>query len=317
MMKTYKFRLAAFFGALILIACATGATAAGTKKLVSVDWLARNLKAPNIVVLDVGAFTQYKRNHIPGAVKAFGPWQTMNDEFVGFMMPTVEDLSRMLRSYGVNNNSYVILYDEGVTAQDTAKSARALWTLHTLGHDKVAILDGGFAAWKQKEKQVSVEPTVPRPGNFTGKLVASKLATLSDVRKALRSPGAVFVDDRLPEEDFGHEKKSYVKRYGHLPGSRLWPADFMTNAGIEFSPSFMRDKAELQQMAKGIGIPADKNVEIITYSNRGIQAAMGYFVLHDLLGYKNVKLFDGSILEAAADESVPMKTNGWGYKKKM
>ncbi|MEJ2684023.1 MAG: rhodanese-like domain-containing protein [Candidatus Sulfobium sp.] len=316
-MNTYKVRLAALFAAVILIAGASAAAAAGMQKLVSVDWLARNLKAPNVVVLDVGAFTQYERGHIPGAVKAFGPWQTMNGEFVGFMMPKVKDLVRMLRSYGVNNNSHVILYDEGVTAQDTAKSARALWTLEALGHDKVAILDGGFAAWKQAKKSVSGEPVVPSPGNFRGRLIKSKLATMNEVKKALRSPGVVFVDDRLPEEDFGHEKKSYIKRFGHLPGSRLWPADFMTNAGIEFSPSFMRDMSELHQMAKGVGIPADKNAEIITYSNRGLQAAMGYFVLHDLLGYKNVKLFDGSILEAAADRSVPMKTNGWGYKRKM
>jgi thiosulfate/3-mercaptopyruvate sulfurtransferase len=317
MMNTCKVRLAVLFAAVMLITGVSAAAAAETQKLVSVDWLARNLKTPNVVVLDVGTFTQYERGHIPGAVKAFGPWQTMNDEFVGFMMPKVEELVQMLRSYGVNNSSYVILYDEGVTAQDTAKSARALWTLEALGHDKVAILDGGFAAWKQAKKAVSSEPVVPRPGNFKGRLVKSRLATMDEVKKALRSNRVVFVDDRLPEEDFGHEKKSYITRFGHLPGSRLWPADFMTNAGTEFSPSFMRDIAELQQMAKGVGIPEDKNVEIITYSNRGIQAAMGYFVLHDLLGYKNVKLFDGSMLEAAADKSVPMETDSWGYKKKM
>ena len=316
-MNAYKVRLAAFFAVLMFISCASLAVAAGPQKLVSVEWLSRNLKTPDVVILDVGAFTQYERGHIPGAVKAFGPWQTMNDEYVGFMMPKVKELVRMLRSYGVNNNSYVIFYDEGVTAQDTAKSARALWTLEALGHDKVAILDGGFAAWKQARQAVSSKPVVPWAGNFRGRLVKSRLATVSEVKKAVHSPGVVIVDNRLPDEDFGHEKKSYVKRFGHLPGSRLWPADFMTNAGMEFSPSFMRDSAELEQMAKGVGIPEDKKVEIITYSNKGIQAAMGYFVLHDLLGYKNVKLFDGSILQAAADRSMPMETDSWGYKKKM
>jgi thiosulfate/3-mercaptopyruvate sulfurtransferase len=315
-MNAYKGKLAAFLAAVILVACSSVASAA-TQKLVSVDWLAKNLKAPNVVVLDVRAFTQYDRGHIPGAVKAFGPWQSMNDEFVGFMMPKVDELVGMLRSYGVKNGSHVILYDEGMTAQDTAQSARALWTLEALGHSEVAILDGGFEAWKQAEKAVSTEPVSPRTGDFTGNLVKSKLATLSEVKKALRSSRVVFVDDRLPDEHFGHEKKSYMKRYGHLPGSRLWPADFMTSYGIEFSPSIMRDTAELEQMAKGVGIPPDKNVEIITYSNRGTQAAMGYFVLHDLLGYRNVRVFDGSILEAAADESVPLETNKWGYKKRM
>jgi thiosulfate/3-mercaptopyruvate sulfurtransferase len=317
MMNAYRGKLAAFFSAVILVACSSVEPPAATQKLVSVDWLARNLKAPNVVVLDVRAFTQYERSHIPGAVKAFGPWQSMNDEFVGFMMPKVDELARMLRSYGVNNGSYVIVYDKGLTAQDTAKSARALWTLEALGHSEVAILDGGFEAWKQAEKAVSTKPVIPPTGDFVGNLVKSKLATLSEVKEALRSSRVVFVDDRLPEEDFGHEKKSYIKRYGHLPGSRLWPADFMTSYGIEFSPSLMRNTAELQQMAKGVGIPTDKNVEIITYSNRGIQAAMGYFVLHHLLGYRNVRVFDGSMLEAAADESVPLETNRWGYKKKM
>jgi len=179
----------------------------------------------------------------------------------------------------------------------------------------VAILDGGFAAWKDAGKPVSSEPVVPWPGNFSGTLVSAKVATLVEVKKALGSSRMVFVDNRLPDEHFGQEKRSYVKRYGHLPGSRLWPASFMTNAGSDFSPSSMRDMAELKEMAEGVGIPTDKNVEIITYSTQGLEAAMGYFVLHDLLGYKNVKLFDGSILESAADKSVPMETNSWGYKK--
>ncbi len=313
-MHTFKAKLVGILAAVILIGCSSAALAA--THLVSVDWLAGNLKTSGVVVLDVSDFTKYERQHIPGAARAFGPWRTMNDEFVGYMMPKAPELVRMLRSYGVNNGSFVIIYDEGINAQDTAKSARALWTIEALGHDKVAILDGGFAAWKQAGKPVSSRPSVPAPGNFTGKLLKDKLATLGEVKRELRSSRVAFVDNRSPEEDFGFEKVDYIKRYGHLPGSRLWPADYMTNAGINFSPSFLRDLSELKQMAGGVGIPADKCAGIITYSNTGLQAALGYFVLHDLLGYKNVKLFDGSILEAAADKSVPMEKDRWGYMKK-
>jgi len=193
-MNTYKSKLAALLAAAILLVCSYGAAAAESQKLVSVDWLAENLETPNVVVLSVGAFTQYEKNHIPGAVKAFGPWQTMNDEYVGFMMPKVNDLVSMLRSYGVNNDSYVILYDEGVTAQDTAKSARALWTLEALGHDKVAILNGGFAAWTQAGKAVSTEPVVAAPGNFSGELAESKLATKAEVKKAVEAIFGVKVE---------------------------------------------------------------------------------------------------------------------------
>lgn len=282
--------------------------------LVSVDWLSKNLNKKDLVILDVGAFTHYEKNHIPGAVKAFGPWQTMNGEFVGFMMPTIDDTEQMLRDFGVNNNSFVVVYDEGVTDKDTAKSARAIWTLHALGHTNVAMLDGGFSAWEVAEKAVTTKTTISGPGNFQAKFNAAKLATLAEVKSKIGKPNVVFLDTRIPEEHFGHEKVSHIKRFGHLAGSRLWPAKYMTNAGVDFAPSFLKDAKVLGQMAMGVGIPADKNVEIITFSNHGKSAAMGYFVLHDILGYTNVQIYDGSLLEYAPLKELDLQTNGWGYK---
>ena len=314
-MNTCKAKLAVLLSAVMILAGSAGSALAGGQPLVSIDWLAKNLNTSGVVILDVGDFTHYEKNHIPGAIKAFGPWQTMNDQFVGFMMPKTDDLVAMLRSYGVNNDSQIIVYDEGVTAMDTCRSARALWTLHVLGHDNVAILDGGFAAWEQAEKPVTNKATTPtEAGNFTAKMMTDKVATLAEVQKKIGT-NAVFVDNRLPTEFFGHEKKSHIKRFGHLPNSRVWPASYMSNAGIKLSPAFMKDTKILGQMAAGVGIPADKNAEIIAYSNHGLQAALGYFVLHDLLGYTNVKIFDGSILEAAQNKDVPMERYAWGYMK--
>jgi len=316
MMNMWKMKLASVLVAAFLVAVSVGPAPAAGDAVVDIEWLTANQGQPDVVVLDVRPFMLYERGHIPGAVQAFGPWQTMNHEFVGFMMPDVAETVRMIRGYGVNRASLVVVYDEGMTAQDTCKSARALWTLHALGHDRVAILDGGFAAWEQAEKPVSKQAAVPVEGDFSGELQKGKLATLADVKAKLgSSSGVVFVDDRGVEEHIGHEKRSNVSRFGHLPGARSLPADYMTNAGINFSPSFLRDTGELEQMAMGVGIPADKGTEIITYSNHGLQAAMGYFVLHDLLGYTNVKVFDGSVLEAAADPDVTMQTNAWGYAK--
>ncbi|HFQ89279.1 MAG TPA: sulfurtransferase [Desulfobulbus sp.] len=306
---------ASFIGVLLFMFCLPGLVLAAETPLVSVDWLAKNLKKKDLVILDVSDFIHYENGHIPGAVRAFGPWMTMNRDFVGFMMPDETTLVDMLRSYGVNNESFVVVYDEGVTSKDTAKSARALWTLHALGHPRVAILNGGMSAWKQKGKPVSTKAVAPVTGNFSGKLVPAKVATLTEVKMKLGSPGVVFVDDRLPDQYFGHEKNSEISRAGHLPGALLWPAVYMTIAGKDFAPSYFRKTDELRQMAKGVHLPADKNAEIITYSNHGLAAAMGYFVLHDLLGYRNVKLYDGSILEASAVKDVPMVVNRWGWEK--
>ncbi len=314
-MNTCKAKLAVVLTAVMILATTAGSALAGSKSLVSIDWMAKNLNKSNVVVLAVGDFTHYEKNHIPGAVKAFGPWQTMNDQFVGFMMPKTDALVTMLRGYGVNNNSKIIVYDEGITAMDTARSARALWTLQVLGHNDVAILDGGFAAWEQADKAVSKKAVTPvNAGNFTAKLDNSKVATMAEVQKKIGSK-TVFLDDRVSTEFFGHEKKSHIKRYGHLPNARTWPANYMSNAGIEMSPAFMKDTKVLSQMAAGVGIPANKNAEIITYSNHGLQAAMGYFVLHDLLGYTNVKVYDGSILEAAPNKKVKLEQFAWGFMK--
>ncbi|VAW42544.1 hypothetical protein MNBD_DELTA03-512 [hydrothermal vent metagenome] len=288
-----------------------GTAMAGNSPLVSVKWLANNINRSNMVILDVSDFTHYEKNHIPGAVKAFGPWMTMNHDFVGFMMPKVSDLNSMIRSYGVNNNSFIVIYAEGVTAADTAKSARALWTLQALGHNKVAILNGGFTAWERSGEAISARAATPDPGNFSGTLKKGMVVSFADVQSELHSPGVTFVDTRLPDQYFGKEKNSEVARFGHIPGSLLWPASYITNAGVNLSPSYFKDVKVLRQMAAGVGIPADKNAKIITYSNHGKSAALTYFVLHDILGYQNVSIYDGSMLQYAVTKA-SLNTFQWG-----
>lgn len=302
-------------GAFLVMFCLPGLVLAAGDSLVSVDWLAKNLNKKNIVILDVSEFIHYEKRHIPGAVKGFGPWLTMNSDFVGFMMPEEADLVSMIKEYGVNDDSFVVVYDEGVTAKDTGKSARALWTLHAMGLNNVAILNGGMSAWEQTEKPTSTKATAPLAGDFSGKLTQTRVASLADVKEKIGSSKVYFVDNRSPEQYFGHEKNSEISRTGHLTGALLLPSSYMTVAGVGFAPSYFRDVKELQQMAKGIHLPSDKNVEIITYSNHGLAAAMGYFVFHDMLGYKNVKVFDGSILEASENEDVAMVVNRWAWVK--
>ncbi len=290
--------------------------AASTQPLVTVEWLESHLKDKNVVILDVRTFPKYMKSHIPGAVRAFGPWRTMNEQFVGFMAPPVEELEKMLQEYGVSNSSMVIIYDQGMTSSDTAKSARAVWTLHWLGHENCALLDGGFNAWEQKELPVDTAPAIRPKGDFRASPQPEKVITLAEVRKKMGDGTTVFVDLREPFQHFGHEKKSNIARYGHLTGSLLMPAAYMTIGGQNFSPAFLRSKEELQQMAAGAGIPDRRDQEIVVYSNTGEQAALGYFVLDTILGYTNVRLFDGSMLEAAKAKDIPISMYAWGWNEK-
>ncbi len=281
--------------------------------LVTIEWLSKHLNDKGLIILDVRTFPKYIKSHIPGAIRAFGPWQVTNAEFIGFMTPPVEQLENMLRGFGVSNDSMIIIYDQGMTSSDTSKSARALWTLHYLGHTKCAILNGGFNAWEQREKPITTQPAVPMTGTFKAKVVSNKLITLDEVKKKLGKKNCWFVDLRQPHEHFGHEKKSYISRFGHLRGSLLMPAAYMTIGGQDFSPAYLRSKDKLRHMAAGCGIPSDPNAEIVVYSNTGLDAALGYFVLNEILGYKNVRLFDGSMLEASKDKDVPITRYSWGW----
>ncbi len=293
--------------------CVGAAPKVSSDGLVTVEWLSKHMDDRGVVILDVRTFPKYMKNHIPGAIRAFGPWRLTNEKFVGFMAPPVGELEEMLREFGVSNDSLVIIYDQGMTSSDTAKSARALWTLHMLGHTNVAILDGGFNAWEQKELPLTATPAIPVRGNFTAKPVAKKAISLEEVQKKLGSKGTIFLDCRIPAEHFGHEKKSNIARFGHLPGSLLMPASFLTIGGQNFSPAYLRKKDELRQMASGVGLPNNSGAEIVVYSNTGEEAALCYFVLNNMLGYNNVRLFDGSVLEAAKAKDIAMVRYSWGW----
>ena len=125
MIKEYMIKFTVTAIALLVLLGMPARNAAATPKgLVTIQWLSKHLKDKNLVLLDVRTFEKYEKSHIPGAIKAFGPWQTMNDRFIGFMMPPVYRLVNMLRDFGVSNNSFVVFYDQGMTSADTAKSAR-------------------------------------------------------------------------------------------------------------------------------------------------------------------------------------------------
>ncbi|NDY41390.1 sulfurtransferase [Dissulfurirhabdus thermomarina] len=310
-MKTTIHALIAAACAAVFLSCAGPAPA--HDPLVTAQWLAKHREDRGVVVLDVRTFSRYGQGHIPGAVQAFGPWQTMDERFRGFMMPPVGELAARLRSYGVRNDAFVVIYDQGVTAEDTARSARVLWTLETLGHGKAALLDGGFEAWRQAGLPVTKRPAVPEPGDFVPAVAADRRIGLDEVKARLRSGTAVFVDLRDMDAYIGHEKKAHVARYGHLRGAIPMPAAYLTLGGQAFSPSVFRPREELQAIARGIGLPEDRSAEIVVYSDHGLRAALGYFVLRDLLGYRRVRLYDGSVLEVASDTAVPMAVNGFGF----
>lgn len=313
-MKKNLFQSAIFLllfalGGFILPAISTAAN----DPLVSTEWLAKNLKAKDLVLIDVRTESNYGVGHIPGAVNmGYGGWEPMNDDRECQLMPTPEDFTKMMRELGVNKSSHVVIYDHGNTISDATKGGAALWILETMGHQYVSYLDGGFTKWTFEGREIdNVKPT-PAAGDFSAKLDKSKLAEVDEVKAAIKDKKVVLVDARTPEQHFGVEKRGDVERYGHIPGSISLPANYLTNAGVNRAPATIKDMKQLEQISTGVGLPKDKNTAIIVYCNTCQFAGLNYFVLHDILGYKNVKAYDGSMLEYAMMEDLPLVKFVWG-----
>jgi thiosulfate/3-mercaptopyruvate sulfurtransferase len=302
---------------MILIAAAglmPSAAIAGTAPMVSTGWLEQNLGAPGMVIIDVRTQANYDFAHLPGAVSmSYAEWEPYNRKTSCQKMPSPADLTKMMRSLGVNDSTHVVIYDQGNTALDATEGGAAVWILQSMGHENVSYLDGGFTKWTFEGRTIDKKKPSPQPGNFTAKLDTTKVATLNDVVANLKTKEAIFLDDRSSVQHFGISKRPDVVRYGHIPGSLNFPVDFMTNAGINRAPATIRSEKELEAMAMGVGLPKDKNKKIIIYCNSAQQAGMGYFVLHDLMGYRNVKVYDGSMLEYAQDTKLPLVRFAWGF----
>ncbi|MDH3393307.1 MAG: rhodanese-like domain-containing protein [Desulfobulbaceae bacterium] len=313
----------------ILLAALTGfavstPTAANAAPLVTTDWMAKNLNAKGLVLIDVRTAVNYSVGHLPGALSLpYGQWEPKNEDRECNLMPSPAQMTELLKKMGVNNSSHVVIYDHGNTTSDTTKGTSAVWIMEAMGHKNVSYLNGGFTKWTFEGRVIvsaktGEKPANPAPGDFVAKLDSSKVATLKDVTSSMKNKNAILLDVRNTDQHFGFKKRGDVERFGHIPGSLSWPADFMTHAGINRAPAYVLDKGDLKTMAKGVGLPWSwsKSENIIVYCNSSQFAGLGYFVLHDVLGYKNVKVYDASMLEYAADDNLPMTTFAWGFVTK-
>jgi thiosulfate/3-mercaptopyruvate sulfurtransferase len=302
---------------MILIAAAgfvPSTAIAGTSPMVSTGWLEQNLGAPGMVIIDVRTEANYDFGHLPGAVSMpYAGWEPYNRETRCQKMPAPADVTKMMRALGVNRSTHVVVYDAGNTTLDATEGGAAVWILESMGHENVSYLDGGFTKWTFEGRIIDKKKPSPQPGNFTAKLDTTKVATLKDIIANLKTKEAIFLDDRSAVQHFGISKRPDVVRYGHIPGSLNFPVDFMTNAGINRAPATIKSGKELEAMADGVGLPRDKNRKIIVYCNSAQQAGMGYFILRGIMGYRNVMVYDGSMLEYAQQTKLPLVRFAWGF----
>lgn len=308
-MRTLKILLISVIG-LIGVNVAFAASVPGP--LVETDWLAKNKN--NVVILeirkDVKSFTKkpkFKKNkktgksklkkvagHIPGSIlvnyKKLRATKTIDGRKVVKMIVSKSAFEKVLQAAGVNKDSAVVIVSKGVGNGDVTMATRLYWQMKYYGFDNMAILNGGMAQWIIDKRAVSSKSTKAKKGNWVATAERNEiLATSKDVEAAIKAK-TQLVDTRAISLYLGTwRKKSYVFANGHIPGAKPYPNELLTTK----MPAKFLKVSDSKSLFNQLGI--NPNHKSVTYCNSGHLATGSWFVLSELMGNKNVKMYDGSM----------------------
>jgi thiosulfate/3-mercaptopyruvate sulfurtransferase len=302
-----KARAGALAAIMTLGATFTASAAPAAQPMVSVEWLKAHLSDKDVVVLDIrsaidgGGAKAYAEGHVPGSVHSDydkAGWRVTRNN-VPFMLPTVAELEKLIGDVGIDEDKHVVVVPAGVSFTDFGSAARTYWTLKVVGLKNVSILDGGVAAWRAAGLPLESGDNKPSATIFTANVDKSLLAQGSEVEAIESKGGATLIDARPASFFFGKEKAPNASAYGHIPGAlNLDSASYYESASNRLKP-----KAELAALSAQV--PAGPAV---SYCNTGHWAATDWFVLHELLGRADVRLYDGSMVEWTADANRPVES---------
>lgn len=294
-MKTLKLWKVLLVFLLVLLPAAVFAQISGP--IVSTDDLEKNLTNPKVVVLDVRKVEEYRAGHIPGAVNVtYGSWAIKKGDLLN-ELPPLDDLSEVIGNAGINKDSLVVIVGKTDKVPDQFDMTRVAWTLKYLGVPNVAILSGGQNQWVKEKKPLSQDmvkaKAKPFKASITAKLYVHKAYVMDNLGKA------TIIDTRAPAFYQAKEKLPFVPKLGRIKGAVNLPV------GALYTPEGLyKDKAALAALAeKAAG--NDPAKEMILYCDTGKTCTAWALILTDMLGYKNVKVYDGSSMEWLADPAAP------------
>jgi thiosulfate/3-mercaptopyruvate sulfurtransferase len=264
---------------------------ASTDVLVTTDWASQHLTdaATRLVEVDVDT-AAYDQGHVPGAIG--WNWTTeLCDTLVRDIIPADKFESLMSRS-GIGNDTTVVLYGDN----NNWFAAWALWQMKIYGHRDVRIMNGGRKKWLAEGRPLDTQKPSPTPATYKAHPPDLSIrAFLSEVQDAVKKRSAALVDVRSPQEFTGEilappGLPETCQRGGHIPGAKSIPWGKACNEDGTF-----KSNAELEQLYGAAGVTPDRPV--IAYCRIGERSSHTWFVLKHLLGYKDVKNYDGSWTE--------------------
>lgn len=274
--------------------------------LVSTEWLAEHLNAPDVRVADASwylpqagrnAKEEYESAHIPRAV--FFDIDDLSDEkspYPHMLAPAPKFASRM-RKLGLGDGNLIVVYD----GAGIYSAARAWWMLRAMGHEDVVVLDGGFPKWKAEHRPIEDMVPAPYPRHFTPRPNNALLRSFDQVKANIASKAEQVVDARGAGRFGAKEPEPRPgTKGGHIPGSTNTPYTEFTNQN-----GTLKSAAELTKIFAARGI--DPTKAVVTTCGSGVTASIVLLGLA-VLGAKKTALYDGSWSEWGTRADAPIET---------
>ena len=259
--------------------------------LVTTDWMAQHLNDASLRIVEVDVDTKaYGEGHVPNAVG--WAWDTQLCDTLRRDIIPQEKFEQLLGGSGINTTTTIILYGDN----NNWFAAWALWQLKVYGHREVKLMNGGRKKWIAEGRELSTETPKMAPKTYKAQKPDTSIrAFLPEVMKASSERAAQLVDVRSPQEYSGEilappGLPETCQRGGHIPGAKSIPWGKACNENGTF-----KSVEELRALYGGAGITGEKPV--IAYCRIGERSSHTWFVLKYLLGYPNVKNYDGSWTE--------------------
>lgn len=276
-----------------------------TPPLVDAQWLLSK-GVDSVVPVDLQEPKQFQRFHIPGSVNlSYSVWRTRlpktnkDASALASMMPPLERLESMIGGAGIGNDDHVLVVATGRGAGDLAAAARVYWTFKVLGHDAVSVLDGGLVAYADAGGKLTQSSTRRPATTFTAEPRPELAPDTAAVRAALDA-GTLTVDARSEGEFVGLYTGDDDERPGTIPGAKSLPHDWISADG----GGRMRSAGALEQLFAARGI--DPSAEQVHFCHSGNRAALTWFAAYAILGNEDATLYDGSMMEWAQTDELPV-----------
>ncbi|WP_293786389.1 sulfurtransferase [uncultured Aeromicrobium sp.] len=267
--------------------------------LVTADWVEEHLNDPKVVLVEVDEDTEaYDKGHIPGAIKL--DWKKDLQDGVRHDFISKDRLEALLSEKGIANDDTIVFYG----GNNNWFAAYAYWYLKYYGHENLRLLDGGRKKWELESRELTTEvPERPATHYVAGEPDETIRAFRDEVIEAIGTKN--LIDVRSPDEYAGrllapaHLPQEAAQIGGHIPTAGNVPWSKAANEDATF-----KSDEELARLYSEAGL--DENKDTIAYCRIGERSSHTWFVLHEILGYPNVKNYDGSWSEYGSLRGVPV-----------